>query len=732
MGEWGYITSVSTSSYADANSGTGTASVNATVNSYASPTFVGEVFDVGSGTYAAVITYLCFDMSALPGDVTNVYLQSDWSQLYNAIPIDHSFNINIAVHDYGATLDVADWLNAAALTALTPIATIPTTAFPTTSKQLITELPLGSMNVGGTTRLVIYTDVQAAASAPSANLSVSPTNLQLVVKRSYVDPGTGTDYRSEVAADTPTVAWRLDELAGTVAADSSGNSHPGTYLNGPTLGVTGLIPNGTAATFSNGADSHVVSVDDLYHPSPFTAGVAFEGLINVPLPSLFAPIVGFEVPEQLDVNVFPADNETTLFFVSIVDATNPTQPGPQFLVLQPATTYHIIGQYDGTSQLVIYVNGDAFWMVAPGDLLTYGVPTMPVDTWNLYAAGTASGTNSINGTLDEIAYYTHALTDLRARKHYKASFVAAGPGAPTITNISPNSGPTAGSTVVTITGTAFVSVSAVRFGATDALSFIVNSPTSITATSPAHTAGMIDIRVVAAAGTSGTAPEDQFTYLASPIVTSVNPPDGNALGGTAVDIHGSQFTGTTAVMFGATGAASFIVSSDTYISAVSPAHAAATIDIRVTTPIGTSAITVADHYTFVDVVPTIRPPVVRWTFLDPTDASTATFEMNPDSGGTPSREKNIVVQNTLGPNEKTLVVAIADNPEHIDFSGTILTPTMLDLINTWFSKTNPIELTDDLGRTYLIKMLKFDAKRVRKPYDLWFHTYTATAIVIGA
>ena len=57
--------------------------------------------------------------------------------------------------------------------------------------------------------------------------------------------------------------------------------------------------------------------------------------------------------------------------------------------------------------------------------------------------------------------------------------------APSVTAVSPSSGPAAGRTPVTITGNGFTAVTAVKFGGTAATSFTVNSPTSIAATSPA-------------------------------------------------------------------------------------------------------------------------------------------------------------------------------------------------------------------------------------------------------
>ena len=86
--------------------------------------------------------------------------------------------------------------------------------------------------------------------------------------------------------------------------------------------------------------------------------------------------------------------------------------------------------------------------------------------------------------------------------------------APAITAISPNSGVLAGGTTVTITGTDFAGATAVRFGATAATSFTVNSDTSITATAPpAAAVGAVDITVTTAAGTSALVPADRYSYV---------------------------------------------------------------------------------------------------------------------------------------------------------------------------------------------------------------------------
>ena len=58
-------------------------------------------------------------------------------------------------------------------------------------------------------------------------------------------------------------------------------------------------------------------------------------------------------------------------------------------------------------------------------------------------------------------------------------------GPPTVSSVSPNNGPTAGGTAVTITGTNFAAGATVKFGGTAATNVVVVSRTSITATTPA-------------------------------------------------------------------------------------------------------------------------------------------------------------------------------------------------------------------------------------------------------
>jgi N-acetylneuraminic acid mutarotase len=91
---------------------------------------------------------------------------------------------------------------------------------------------------------------------------------------------------------------------------------------------------------------------------------------------------------------------------------------------------------------------------------------------------------------------------------------SSGTAAPAVTAVSPASGPLAGGTSVTITGSGFTGATAVNFGSTPASSFTVTSDSQITATSPAATGfGPVDVTVTTPGGTSTTSGADQYSYI---------------------------------------------------------------------------------------------------------------------------------------------------------------------------------------------------------------------------
>ena len=82
-----------------------------------------------------------------------------------------------------------------------------------------------------------------------------------------------------------------------------------------------------------------------------------------------------------------------------------------------------------------------------------------------------------------------------------------------VSAIAPRSGPEAGGTVVAVSGANFSDARQVRFGGAPATRFTVAANGSLSAVAPAG-AGIEDVTVSTAAGTSPTTTADRFTYVA--------------------------------------------------------------------------------------------------------------------------------------------------------------------------------------------------------------------------
>jgi len=95
---------------------------------------------------------------------------------------------------------------------------------------------------------------------------------------------------------------------------------------------------------------------------------------------------------------------------------------------------------------------------------------------------------------------------------------------PTVTNVDPSTGLATGGTAVVITGTNFQDGATVKFGSVPATFVGFNTPTSLSASTPAGTAGGVTVTVTNPDGQSASLP-DGFTYISSacevpPTVTS--------------------------------------------------------------------------------------------------------------------------------------------------------------------------------------------------------------------
>jgi hypothetical protein len=180
-----------------------------------------------------------------------------------------------------------------------------------------------------------------------------------------------------------------------------------------------------------------------------------------------------------------------------------------------------------------------------------------------------------------------------------------------VASVSPSFAIVGDSTLVEISGANFDGATAVTFGSEPAIKFEVDTSTSISATSPAGMTGTVDVTVTTPAGTSTTSSMDKFVFegpsSSPPVVTSLSPSSTIVHDEILVGIEGSNFIGATAVHFGSISipASSFVVLSASDIGVVNiPDEPAGTVvDVTVTTAAGTSALSLADRFTYTAPIP---------------------------------------------------------------------------------------------------------------------------------
>lgn len=160
---------------------------------------------------------------------------------------------------------------------------------------------------------------------------------------------------------------------------------------------------------------------------------------------------------------------------------------------------------------------------------------------------------------------------------------------PTLTNVTPTSGTSIGGTIVTLAGTNFAAGAIVSFGGTAGTSVTVTNSSSITATTPGHAAGTVDIIVANPDGQSAML-SSGFEYIAAaaPFISEITPTTGPSTGGTTVTIGGSGFAVGATVAIGGKAATSVLVVGNSVITAVTPQHSAGATDVVVTNNDGQS------------------------------------------------------------------------------------------------------------------------------------------------
>ena len=352
-----------------------------------------------------------------------------------------------------------------------------------------------------TQAIVIYTSPVVTSVSPASGPLAGGTSVTIA----------GSGFNGATAVDFGSIA------ATNVAVNAAGTQITAVSPAGTgTVDVTVVGPGGTSATssadqFSYVAPPTVTGLSSTLGPaaggtSVTITGTGFTGATAVDFGSTAATNVVVNTAGTQVTAISPAGTGTVNVTVVTPGGTSPTSPADQFSYVAPPTVTGLSPSKGpsagGTS---VTITGTGFTGVTAVDFGSTAATNVVVN-----AAGTQitvispAGTGTVNVTV--VGPGGTSATSSADQFSYVAP--------PKVTGLSPTSGPAAGGTSVTITGTGFTGATAVDFGSTAATNMAVNAAgTKITAISPAGT-GTVNVTVVTPGGTSAISSADQFSYKA--------------------------------------------------------------------------------------------------------------------------------------------------------------------------------------------------------------------------
>lgn len=281
--------------------------------------------------------------------------------------------------------------------------------------------------------------------------------------------------------------------------------------------------------------------------------------------------------------------------------------------------------------------------------------------------------------------------------------VPANPGAvaPTVSSVTPSSGPATGGTTVVVAGTGFAANATATLGGATCAVTGTTTPTSLTCVTSAHVAGVVNAVVRNPSDNLSGVRTNAFTYQpagpVAPSVSDVTPGTGSLGGGDTVTVTGSGFASDATVEFGgiacsvsgtpSTGSATCVTGASTL---------AGLVDVVVTNPTDGLSGTLADGFRYTNPAPTVATvaptsgPLAGGTSISITGSG---FEANSTVrvGGI-----NCAVTGTPTTNSLTCSTGSASSPGSVDVVVTNPTDGLSGSLSSGFEYRDPTCDADEI------------------------------------
>jgi hypothetical protein len=263
-----------------------------------------------------------------------------------------------------------------------------------------------------------YTFTSWSDGLPQSHQIVAPATNTTYTATYQISTPTGA-YRDVVVGDAPIAYWRLGESSGTTAVDQMA-THPGTYVGGPTLGVTGALvgDSNTAATLNGTSQNISVASSSAFRfpgTAPFSAEIWFRHTAN----GTYRRVIGAENASGQGWHIY-SQNAAWGFVRSgaggAAEVTDGAAAGSGWV--------HAVATYDGTT-MRLFENGSEIALPMASS------QSLPSDTTFFVGRYGGAPVSMFNGTIDEPAIYSYALSPADIVAHFAAASAQSPTGDPT-------------------------------------------------------------------------------------------------------------------------------------------------------------------------------------------------------------------------------------------------------------------------------------------------------------
>jgi uncharacterized protein YhjY with autotransporter beta-barrel domain len=583
----------------DTNGAIGSAAYTLAIADAAAPSLVSVSPNIGSAAGNQTVTLTGTNL----GGVTSVYFNGTGATIVSKSPtqlvvttppstrtgtIDiHLFvrttrTIFSKVYTYvGPPVANGSTATVAANSSANPI-TLKLTGDAATSVAIVSQAAHGAATASGTsitytptagysgTDSFTYTATNAAGTSAPATVTITVTAPRLVFNPAagpLASATTGLAYSASISVSAGTAPYSYTVTSGALPAGLSLDPATGTISGTPTVPgvfnftigatdahsatasaayaleiVAGLRPpaaNSVSATVAANSSANPITLN-ITGGAPDSVAVPDQpqhGTVNIAgLNVTYTPTPGYSGPDSFTYTATNAAGTSAAATVTITVTPLP-------LTVSPAT-----GSTLTAGQVGVAYSDTLISATGGSGAISFTATGLPAGLTMAAATGAIRGTPTVDGTFS-VAVTATSATSGSASATYSL-VIAMAP--PSLAAVSPGSGPTAGSTEITVSGSHLTGATSVMVGGVAATSVKVVSDTEIKAKTPANTAGAVDVMVTTPGGTA-TLPA-AFTYVA-PTFTFA-PASGTIAGGTAGVRYEQPITvtgGTPAYRFSATG-----------------------------------------------------------------------------------------------------------------------------------------------------------------------------------